>query len=89
MKMGPSDEKCYACDRPFRMNSHGRVVFHPEVLTIDGQRQTVGHDCYRKVLAGGPDGYQPLLGGPRLYCETYASDATLRAAGIVLVRYPA
>ena len=79
-------QKCYACDRPFRQNSWGRFPFHPTVLTIDGQRQTVGYDCWRRVLGAGINGYQPPRGGPRIYAEVNAPESVLRAAGIVLIR---
>ncbi len=78
-------ERCYACARAFRKNGYGRIVFHPEVLTIDGQRQFVGYDCYAKVVAAGRVGYQPPLGGPRLYSESNAPPETLAAAGITIV----
>jgi len=83
---GPTNEKCYACNRAFRKNSHGNVPYHPEALTSDGQRQGVGYDCYKKIAEAGADGYQPPLGGPRLYAEYHAPEAVLLAAGISLVR---
>jgi hypothetical protein len=49
------DQKCYACGRPFRRNSHGEIVFHPEALTIDGQRQFVGADCMKRIVAAGAE----------------------------------
>jgi hypothetical protein len=76
------DEKCYACGRPFRRNSHGRIVFHPEALTSDGQRQFVGFDCMKKIVAAGAAGFQPPDGGPRLFCESSAPAEVLQAAGI-------
>jgi hypothetical protein len=76
------DEKCYACGRPFRRNSHGLIVFHPEALTIDGQRQFVGADCMKRITAAGPAGFQPERGGPRLFCESQAPAEVLKAAGI-------
>lgn len=76
------DEKCYACARPFRRNSHDRIVFHPQALTSDGQRQFVGFDCMKKIQAAGAAGYQPPLGGPRLFAEEHASAEVLQAAGI-------
>lgn len=83
---GYQDEKCYACGKKFRKNSYGRIVFHPEVLTVDGQRQFVGHDCYRRVINAGVDGWQSPRGGPRLFTELHASQEVLLAAGITLVR---
>ncbi len=79
------DEKCYACGTPFRRNSHGRIVFHPEALTIDGQRQFVGADCMKKIVAAGALGFQPASGGPRLFAEEYAPAEVLQAAGITRI----
>lgn len=78
-------DKCFACGRKFRENSWGHIVFHPEALTIDGQRVFVGHDCYQRIDAAGPSGYQPPLGGPRLFSESHASKEALAAAGITRV----
>lgn len=53
--------KCYACNR---------VLKKPHaVYTADdgGQRQFVGPECFQHVLAAGDAGYEPPLGGPRLY----------------------
>lgn len=62
--------KCYACGRAM---AGGRHV----VYTADdgGQRQFVGPDCFAHVLEGGPAGYQPSLGGPRLYADAPADAA--------------
>ena len=54
-------EKCFACDRPFRSSARWSVK------TADGQWVYVGPDCYRHVEAAGELGYQPPLGGPRLF----------------------
>jgi hypothetical protein len=79
-------QKCYACGRKFRKNSHGMTPFHPEALTEDGQRQPVGLDCSRRIVDSGQAGYQPPAGGPRLWSETYAPAHVLKNAGIT--RYP-
>lgn len=84
---GHQDEKCFACGRKFRKNNFGRIVFHPEALTTDGQRQFVGHDCYRKIVDAGEEGYQPPLGGPRLWIEMSAPREVLAAAGITITRW--
>lgn len=84
--MTDQDEKCYACGRAFRPNTHGRIVFHGEALTIDGQRQFVGADCMKKIIAAGGDGYQPPRGGPRLYEALHAPPEVLKAAGIEVTR---
>jgi hypothetical protein len=78
------DDKCFACGRTFRRNSYGRIVFHPEALTIDGQRVFVGYDCAKRIGAAGRDGYQPPMGGPRLWSEMNAPEEALRAAGITI-----
>jgi len=82
---GHQDEKCYACGRAFRRNSWGKIVFHPEALTIDGQRQFVGFDCWKRIQAAGAAGFQPEAGGPRLFCETSAPAEVLQAAGITRI----
>lgn len=78
------DEKCYACGRPFRRNSHGQIVAHPEALTIDGQRQFVGADCMKRIAAAGAVGFQPESGGPRLFAPLSAPAEALQAAGITI-----
>jgi hypothetical protein len=37
------------------------------VVTEDGQMQYVGPDCFAKIVAADTKGYQPPLGGPRLF----------------------
>ncbi len=55
-----TSEKCFACDKPLGKN--------PKLVdTRDGQMVFVGSDCARKVKEAGESGYQPPLGGPRLY----------------------
>lgn len=50
--------KCFACDR--------RLGRNPNVaVTCDfAQAVYVGSECYKKI---GPEGWQPPMGGPRLY----------------------
>lgn len=76
------DEKCYACARPFG----GRRHDYPTALTIDGQRQFVGNDCMKKIVKAGAEGYQPPLGGPRLFDSMQAPAEVLAAAGITIIR---
>lgn len=52
--------KCYACDQQLPVTRHG-------VYTEDGQLQFVGPDCFENIVATGIHGYQPRLGGPRLF----------------------
>lgn len=56
--------KCYACDKPMQdfLQRHTHVV-----ETEDGQRQRVGPDCFERIRSAGAIGYQPPLGGPRLF----------------------
>lgn len=59
----PSPEPCFACGKKMRHNIH-------MVDTRDDQRVFVGGDCYRHVIKAGEVGYQPPLGGPRLWLLT-------------------
>lgn len=53
-------DKCFACGR--------RLGRNPALVdTRDGQTAYVGTECAKLVRAGGDAGYQPPLGGPRLY----------------------
>ena len=54
-----ADEKCFAC---------GKKLGHDPKLvdTRDDQLVFVGRECFRKI-ASAENGYQPPLGGPRLY----------------------
>ena len=54
-------EKCFACGRTLRQ--WGGV----NADTSDGQVVIVGPDCYRKIRLAGVEGYQPPLGGPKLF----------------------
>jgi hypothetical protein len=55
--------KCYACNRDLiPMDKH-------TVYTADDQQQFVGPDCYKRIRKAGNKGFQPKLGGPRLYAE--------------------
>ena len=51
--------RCFACDRPTKK---------PVIVdTRDAQLVYVGRCCAARVLAAGEAGYQPPLGGPRLF----------------------
>ena len=52
--------KCFACGR--RLGDNPR-----RVDTRDAQTVFVGRECFKLVVAAGRDGYQPPLGGPRLW----------------------
>lgn len=54
-------ERCFACGRLIRRTNPHRVD------TRDDQTVYVGPECYRLVMNAGDAGYQPPLGGPRLY----------------------
>lgn len=56
-------EKCFACARPFRAGAKLPTL----VDTRDGQTVLVGPECAKKIEAAGEAGYQPSMGGPRLY----------------------
>lgn len=58
-------EKCYACDRMLLTS----IWEKKPVFTEDGQKQFVGHNCYEKIKASGQNGFQPPIGGPRLFCS--------------------
>ncbi len=53
--------KCFACNRRMLRS----VVY--AAVTADGQEVHVGADCAKKIILAGLDGYQPRLGGPKLY----------------------
>lgn len=53
-------ERCFACNRTLGKR--------PAVVdTRDGQTVFVGRECFKLIKAAGEAGYQPPLGGPRLY----------------------
>lgn len=52
--------KCFACGKAMR--SWGTMVD-----TKEDQAPYVGPECAKKIKRAGPKGYQPPLGGPRLY----------------------
>lgn len=58
-------ERCFACNRPLKKAI--RLV-----TTNDGQRVNVGWDCAEKIDRASKAGYQPPLGGPRLYSIGYS-----------------
>lgn len=67
--------KCFACDRMLEGERYFRGEWHAVALfvayvQVDGESTTVpvGRECYRKVVAmDASGGYQPPLGGPRLF----------------------
>jgi hypothetical protein len=81
-----NSETCFVCGRRLNSGPYGRPFNHPTVITIDGQRPAVGHDCARKVANAGEEGYRPPLGGPRVWTELYAPEEALAAAGITIIR---
>ncbi len=52
--------KCFACDKPMKGKPH-------LADTRDNQTVFVGPDCFSRIRAAGDDGYQPPLGGPKLF----------------------
>lgn len=57
---GAHAEKCFACGRRLPKSRF-------KVWTLDGQNVFVGPDCYAHVSTAHKAGYQPPLGGPKLY----------------------
>lgn len=56
--------RCFACEKV--IGDDGYIVGCKDEQTV-----SVGPECYRKVKAGQENGYQPPLGGPRLYLLQY------------------
>jgi hypothetical protein len=53
-------ERCFACNK--------RLGKNPALVdTRDGQFVFVGSECFRLIKKAGESGYQPAMGGPRLY----------------------
>ena len=55
-------DKCFACDKKL---AAGKQPIRAD--TRDDQRVWVGPECHRKIVKAGNNGYQPPLGGPKLY----------------------
>lgn len=55
------DEPCFACGRPMRGKSYPAQVEREDTVVH------VGPDCASHIKAAGNAGYQPPLGGPRLF----------------------
>lgn len=53
-------ERCFACNKPLGKSPH-------LADTREGQIPYVGAECYKLIKASGEAGYQPALGGPRLW----------------------
>ena len=51
--------KCFVCDKKLKQTKY-------LVITIDGQTVYVGPECFKRIIKT-PGGYQPPLGGPKLY----------------------
>jgi hypothetical protein len=60
--------QCYACDKVIRRRGY-------LVGCQDDQTVYVGPECFRHIKAAGANGYQPALGGPRLYLLAYTKHA--------------
>ncbi len=61
-------QRCFACD-------HFVIKGAVNVDTQDDQVVIVGPECYKKIRAAGELGYQPPLGGPRLF-DNCAKEST-------------
>ena len=55
--------QCFCCDRVL-----DKYAYH---VWEDGQLNWVGPTCFKKVNAAGSEGFQPKLGGPRLYSMAF------------------
>lgn len=64
---------CFACGQ--RLRSWQAAYMEDD----DQQAQPVGSDCFRHIIQGGAQGWQPPKGGPRLYQNR---DDARRAAGM-------
>lgn len=67
MKKGGRDLDCFACSKLMKKWAFQVESSDGNALTIHGQMQYVGSECYRKIRKCGSLGYQPPLGGPRLF----------------------
>jgi hypothetical protein len=74
--------ECFACGK--------KVGDNPYVAdTRDDQIVFVGRECFKLIAAGGEEeGYQPPLGGPRLYClKAELSSEKLQQLNITTKQY--
>ena len=55
-------DRCFACGR--KIGKRGKTLL---VDTRDAQTVYVGSECYKLIEKAGNEGYQPPLGGPRLW----------------------
>lgn len=53
-------DRCFACDKPLRNRAFLATC-------ADEQTVYVGPDCFAYIRSAGRDGYQPPLGGPKLF----------------------
>lgn len=73
-------ERCFACGRKVGKNPH--VAITSDVAQI----VYVGVECFKQI---GPEGWQPPLGGPRLYRGIFNPDGTVReVVGLPGVKIP-
>ncbi|HJV96916.1 MAG TPA: hypothetical protein VJ608_12800, partial [Albitalea sp.] len=63
-----------------------RTLYQPSVVyTEDGDGSNtmwVGRECFKKIAAAGEGGYQPPLGGPRLFLNNPNSRTERQRAGL-------
>ena len=55
---------CFFCGK--KLHSKAK---HWRAYTADGQRVSVGLECFSKAVGAGEEGYQPPQGGPKIYAE--------------------
>jgi len=51
--------RCFACNRVLKTGY--------QVSCADDQKPVVGSECWNKIAQAGDAGWQPPLGGPRLF----------------------
>ena len=64
LNMNGTTNRCYACNR--------KLGKSPKLVTCEDEQDVyVGSECYKYIVVGAAQGYQPPLGGPRLYLFEY------------------
>lgn len=61
-------DKCFACNKTLKSRPY-------PVDTRDDQVVMVGPECFKHIKKAGADGYQPPLGGPKLYWPVLEENA--------------
>lgn len=69
------DPQCFACQRAISPTARIETAW-----TSDPTSVHVGAECWKKICAGGTEGWQPPKGGPRLFQVPPGSNRTHDAA---------